>query len=128
MPRSRDRQIQMERQQLGDAAAAGNAMSVPVIEAVLGRLLEDLQLLSAENREDARPGLDEKMARSGCVHAAEKTLAGLPRTLRATRRGVRGQFRLCRSRASRPGKSFLDIFGTGGDVAAQVEAQGFQAA
>ena len=124
---------------------AGNAVSVPVVEAVLQRLLEDLRLLEAEPGVQERPREDggsvvargtppqevtsPKVGTSSLAGRARPLAAAqVPRTLRATRRGVRGQFRPWRSSASRPDMMLVDIFGAGGGVAAQVEAQGFPAA
>ena len=99
---------------------AGNAMSLPVIRAVFQDLLHDIRRCAARDKsESAQASIDAPQR--------PKDDVALGRTLQATRRGVRIRCPIVRSPASRTGRFFLDIFGTGGGIAAQVENQGFGA-
>ena len=99
---------------------AGNAMSLPVVRAVLQSLLRDIRGCVDQGKDDSTRALDDAAQRP-------KDDVALSRALQATRRGVRTRCPIMQSRASRAGKFFLDIFGTGGGIASQVENQGFRA-
>ena len=99
---------------------AGNAMSLPVVKAVLLELLRGINTEVGQAADGPEPGV------SGATELGGNTTA-FARTLRATRRGVRARCLPSRSQASRAGSVFLDVFSTGGGIASQVEGLGFKA-
>ena len=106
---------------------AGNAMSRPVVEAVIRQVLKDIDFDVQDPGGERIAGRAEDLPAPPASGALPGHQSSVPRPLRATGRGVQQRGRRVHAAAAKGGTVFADIFCSGGGISPQVEALGFRA-